>query len=380
MRTSRRERRGAREMSDVATMSTAVPSGAARPDASTVPHNERPFWREILEPYARPHLGRSLLDIATSVVPYLALSVLMYLVVGGSYWLALAIAVPASGFLLRTYILFHDCSHGSFLPSRRANVWLGTALGLIVYSPFQSWRHSHAVHHATAGDLDRRGVGDVHTLTVAEYAGRSWRSRLGYRLFRNPLVMFGLGPIFSLLVLPRLVSRTARPRIRRSVIGTNIALVVLVGALCLGRRLARLPARADPHRAARRLCRRLAVLCPAPVRGHLLAEQRRLDLRRRRAARQLLPEAAEGAAVLHRQHRRAPRPPSQRPHPQLQPAARARREPDLPRRADAVALGRPAGGAPEAVGRGSRTPGDLRRGAPGTPVRPQAGTAAARPT
>jgi acyl-lipid omega-6 desaturase (Delta-12 desaturase) len=186
----------------------------------------------MLEPYTRPDLGRSLLDIATSVVPYLALTVLMFLVVGRSYWLALAIAVPAAGFLLRTFILFHDCSHGSFLPSRRANVWLGTALGLVVYSPFRSWRHSHAVHHATAGDLDRRGVGDVQTLTVAEYVAMPPRSRLAYRLFRNPLVMFGIGPIYSLVVGPRMVSRDARPRIRHSIIATNIALVVLVGVVC----------------------------------------------------------------------------------------------------------------------------------------------------
>ena len=195
--------------------------------------SERPFGREILEPYAQPHLGRSLLDIATSVVPYLALSVAMYIALDVSYLLVLAISIPASGFLLRTYILFHDCSHGSFLASKRANNWLGVALGLIVYSPFQSWRHSHAVHHATAGDLDRRGVGDVPTLTVAEYHAMPPLKRLGYRLFRNPLVMFGIGPVYALVLQPRLVSRDARPRNKRSVMGTNAVLAVLVTALCL---------------------------------------------------------------------------------------------------------------------------------------------------
>ena len=199
---------------------------------SSAPPTERPFWREALAPYARPRLGRSLVDIATSVVPYFALSVTMYLALDVSYLLTLAIAVPTAGFLLRTYILFHDCAHGSFLPSRRANAWLGVALGLVVYAPFGSWRHSHAVHHATAGDLDRRGVGDVLTLTVAEYRALPWRHRLAYRLFRNPLVMFGLGPIYGLVLQPRLVSRSARPRIRRSVIATNIALAALVAGLC----------------------------------------------------------------------------------------------------------------------------------------------------
>ncbi len=165
-------------------------------------------------------------------MPYLALSALMYRELRVSYLLVLLIAIPASGFLVRTFILFHDCSHGSFLPSRRANVWLGVVLGLLVYSPFMRWRHDHAIHHATSGDLDRRGGGDVRTLTVAEYRALPWRGRLGYRVFRNPLVMFGIGPIVALLIGPRLVSRSARPRMRRSVIGTNIALALLVGALC----------------------------------------------------------------------------------------------------------------------------------------------------
>jgi omega-6 fatty acid desaturase (delta-12 desaturase) len=177
-------------------------------------------------------VGRSLLNLATSAVPYLALSVAMYLALSVSYVLALLIAVPAAGFLVRTFIVFHDCSHGSFLPSKRANAWLGVVLGLLVYAPFVRWRHDHAIHHATSGDLDRRGGGDVRTLTVAEYLELPWTGRLGYRLFRNPLLMFGLGPIVALLVGPRLVARGARPRLRRSVIATNIALALVIGALC----------------------------------------------------------------------------------------------------------------------------------------------------
>jgi omega-6 fatty acid desaturase (delta-12 desaturase) len=177
-------------------------------------------------------VARSVQDVLTSVVPYLALSVLMYASLSVSYLLTLALAIPAGGFLLRTYILFHDCTHGSFLPSKRANAWLGMVLGLLVFSPFYSWRHNHAVHHATSGDLDRRGVGDVPMLTVAEYYARSWRGRLGYRLFRNPLVMFGIGPLYALVLQPRLVSRSARPRSRRSVMWTNVALAAMVGGLC----------------------------------------------------------------------------------------------------------------------------------------------------
>ncbi len=193
---------------------------------------EHRSWQEALAPYARPRVGRSALDFASSVVPYLALSVGMYLLLGVSYPLALALVVPAAGFLLRTYIVFHDCAHGSFLPSKRGNAWLGTALGLLVFAPFVRWRHDHAVHHATSGNLDRRGVGDLPTITVAEYGARSRRGRLAYRLIRNPAVMFGLGPVVAMIVGPRIPARNARPRMRRSVIGTDIALAALVGGLC----------------------------------------------------------------------------------------------------------------------------------------------------
>jgi len=189
-------------------------------------------WAKVLAPYARPHLGRSILDLATSVVPYIGLSALMYLALDVSYVLVLAIAIPAAGFMVRTFILFHDCTHGSFLPWRRANHWLGMALGLLVFAPFQGWRHNHAVHHATAGDLDRRGVGDVPTKTVAEYYAMSGGGRRAYRITRHPLVMFGIGPTISMVILPRIFSRSDRTRIKRSVVATNVALAVMIGGLC----------------------------------------------------------------------------------------------------------------------------------------------------
>ncbi len=204
--------------------------------ASVVAENEgngaRPFWREALAPYTRPRLARSLLDLATSVVAYVALTALSYVLLDVSYWLVLGLAVPTAGFLLRTYILFHDCTHGSLMPSKRANAWLGVALGLVVFSPFTSWKHNHVVHHATAGDLDRRGVGDVPTLTVAEYHALPRRRRLGYRLFRNPFLMFTVGPPWSMLIGPRLLSSKMPAHIRASIIRTNVALVVIVGGLC----------------------------------------------------------------------------------------------------------------------------------------------------
>jgi omega-6 fatty acid desaturase (delta-12 desaturase) len=187
---------------------------------------------ELLAPYAKAHDGRAMWTLATSVVPYLALSFAMYLALSVSDLLVVALAVPTAAFLVRTFIVFHDCSHGSFVKSKRLNAWIGMATGLLLYSPFLRWKHDHAVHHATSGDLERRGVGDVRTLTVGEYAALSPRGRLGYRLLRNPLVMFGIGPIVAMMIGPRIVAKGARPRMRRSVLWTNLALALLVGGVC----------------------------------------------------------------------------------------------------------------------------------------------------
>ncbi len=183
-----------------------------------------------LSAYARPDLRRSLLDFCTSVVPYLALSVVMWLTFDVSVWLTIALMVPTAGFLLRTFIVFHDCGHGSFLPTKLLNRWVGRFTALLVWQPYANWRHDHAVHHGTAGDLDRRGQGDVPTWTVREYHERPWHQRLAYRLFRNPLVMFGIGPIWSLMLGPRLSSLEKRKRLRNSITLTNLTLAAAVAA------------------------------------------------------------------------------------------------------------------------------------------------------
>ena len=203
-------------------LAAPAPSG---PDPT--PHS----WRQTIARHERASIGRSLFDLATSVVPYLALTVVMYLSLDVSVWLTLALSIPTAGFLLRTFIVFHDCAHGSFLKTKRGNLWLGRFTAFLVFQPFANWRHNHAVHHGTAGDLDRRGTGDVPTLTVAEYAEGGWKKRLGYRLFRNPLVMFGIGPIWSLMIGPRIWSKNQRPRMRHSVWLTNLALLVVIGAI-----------------------------------------------------------------------------------------------------------------------------------------------------
>lgn len=182
-----------------------------------------------MAPYARPIPWRSALDVLTSVVPYFALWGVMYVALDVSYWLVLLLAIPTSGFLLRTFILFHDCTHGSLFASQRANTWGGRILGVIVFQCFANWRHNHALHHGSAGDLDRRGSGDVPTWTVEEYFSRPWRSRLGYRLFRNPAVMFTIGPLWSLLIGPRIWAGTKPGRLRNSILLTNVAVAAMVG-------------------------------------------------------------------------------------------------------------------------------------------------------
>jgi omega-6 fatty acid desaturase (delta-12 desaturase) len=189
--------------------------------------------RADLEQYARTDFPRSLRSLATSVVPFLALWTLMFLAYPESYWLVLLLAVPAAGFLVRTYIMFHDCVHGSLLVSKRANTWLGTALGLLVFTPFARWRYEHLMHHATAGDLDRRFIGDVPMLTVAEYQAKPWYSRLGYRLYRNPFIMFGLGSIYSTVIMQRLPATGSRKPMHRNVWMTNLAVVVMIAAFCV---------------------------------------------------------------------------------------------------------------------------------------------------
>lgn len=190
----------------------------------------RAYWRESVADFERPSLWRAGFDLLTSAVAYVALMVTMYLLVGEHVWLVLLLSIPTSGFLLRTFIVFHDCAHGSFLPSKRGNLWVGRITALLVFQPFANWKHNHAVHHGTAGDLDRRGQGDVATLTVGEYMARSPRSRLAYRLFRSPAILFTIGPLWSLMFGPRFWNKNMRKRQIHSVWLTNIALFILVGA------------------------------------------------------------------------------------------------------------------------------------------------------
>jgi omega-6 fatty acid desaturase (delta-12 desaturase) len=191
----------------------------------------------MAERFSRPRVGRAVVEAAETFLPYLALTVaLMLLVEHGHFWLAVPVWVLASWFLVRVFIIFHDCCHGSFLPSRGANRAVGYAAGLLTLTPFEKWQRSHAEHHAGVGDLDRRGQGDVWTMTVAEYLeAPRWR-RLFYRTFRNPFVLLGIGPALLFVVDNRLPWSGKSSRERFSVHFTNagIAVTLVVAHLTIG--------------------------------------------------------------------------------------------------------------------------------------------------
>jgi omega-6 fatty acid desaturase (delta-12 desaturase) len=201
--------------------------------AKTEHNRSTPSWKETVMKYQRPALRRALWQVLNTLVPYAALWYLMYLSVAVSYWLTAGLALVAAGFLVRVFILFHDCGHGSFFRSPKANDVLGFFTGILCFTPYYHWRWQHALHHASAGDLDRRGTGDVWTLTVEEYLKASRWKRFAYRLARNPLVLFVLAPLFLFLVMQRIPSSKAGRRERNSVYVTNMALLALATGLSL---------------------------------------------------------------------------------------------------------------------------------------------------
>ncbi len=176
----------------------------------------------------QPDLRRSIWQIINSAIPYFLLLVLMYQSLDYSYWLTLLLAVPAAGLLVRIFIIFHDCGHGSFFKSHRLNNIVGFITGIITFVPYQDWRFNHARHHATCSDLDRRGVGDVWTVTVEEYKEMSKLNRFWYRLYRNPIVLFGFGSLYLFLISNRMVTKGAKKRERRSVHLNNLFLVMTI--------------------------------------------------------------------------------------------------------------------------------------------------------
>ena len=194
----------------------------------------RTEWAKIIARYQGPDGRRAVVQLLNTLVPLAGVMYLMYLSLALPYWTTLLLALPAGGLLVRTFIIMHDCAHGSFFRSRRANTIVGWITGVLTVTPFEQWRHGHALHHASSGDLARRGNGDVDTLTVREYASRSRWGRLKYRIVRNPFILFGVGPL-HFMITNRIPPKGSflRGKEARAVWSTNLALACLLTAVTL---------------------------------------------------------------------------------------------------------------------------------------------------
>lgn len=179
----------------------------------------------IARAYGSPDAKRSLLQLTTTALPLVALWFLMERSLDYSYWLTLLLALPAGGFMVRLFMIQHDCGHGAFFRSRRLNDLVGRSIGVLTLTPYGYWRRAHAIHHATSGNLSRQGVGDIDMLTVAQYLALPRLKRLAYRLYRNPLVLFVVGPTYLFVVKHRLPLDALRYRTLASVLLTNLAIV-----------------------------------------------------------------------------------------------------------------------------------------------------------
>ena len=204
---------------------------AHRPEAAI--EDTAGAWLKILAKYRQPRLSRSAFELLVTAGPFVALWALTYVSLMQEFWPGLILVVPAAGFLLRLFMIQHDCGHGSFFARRRLDTWIGRTLGVLTLTPYDYWRRAHSLHHASAGNLDERGIGDITTLTVEEYQTRSWSGRLAYRLYRHPLVMFGIGPAWLFLFKQRLpfgmMRSGAMPWV--STMSTNLAVAALAASM-----------------------------------------------------------------------------------------------------------------------------------------------------
>jgi omega-6 fatty acid desaturase (delta-12 desaturase) len=190
-------------------------------------------WLKRLAPYRTPSRGRAAFELAVTLVPFAGSWVLTWGTIAMGEWWGLVFTIPAAAFLLRLFMIQHDCGHGSFFGHRQLDDWTGRLIGVLTLTPYDCWRRMHAIHHASSGNLDARGIGDVQTLTLREYQGLgAWR-RAGYRLYRHPLIMFGIGPTFLFVVQQRLPWGAMRAGALpwASTMGTNAAIAAIVTTL-----------------------------------------------------------------------------------------------------------------------------------------------------
>ncbi|MDZ4135856.1 MAG: fatty acid desaturase, partial [Paracoccaceae bacterium] len=212
-------------------MTKMQPERDAATDAAHVPARSARDWVQILAHYRDPNHARSAFELGVTLAPFLLLWGLAFWALDYSYLLALVLAIINGGFLVRLFCIQHDCGHASFFRNRKLSDWIGRSLGVLTLTPYHVWRRQHSIHHSAAGNLDKRGIGDVTTLTVAEYQALSLRARLMYRLYRNPLVLFGLGPAYLFLLQNRIPYglTNAGWSYWTSAMGTNLMIALAVG-------------------------------------------------------------------------------------------------------------------------------------------------------
>ncbi len=192
------------------------------------PSKKPEVWQAIVKKYQEPSAPRALWQLTNSLGAYAITWIAIVWSLSVSYWLTALLTLLAGGFLVRIFIIFHDCGHGSFFKSKRANDILGYITGVLTFTPYALWRKEHALHHSTSGDLDRRGIGDVPTMTVEEFRAAPRWKQLGYRFIRNPFVLFGIGPLVMFLIKHRIVlSKIANAEERRSVHWTNLGILAM---------------------------------------------------------------------------------------------------------------------------------------------------------
>ncbi|MDR3473460.1 MAG: fatty acid desaturase [Devosia sp.] len=197
--------------------------------SNTRPTPSEPAWLKRLVPYRTPSRPRSLFELGVTILPLALLWALCWIALAHGYWWGLVLTVPAAGFLVRLFMIQHDCGHGAFFGQRQIDDWIGRALGVLTLTPYDCWRRTHAIHHASSGNLDARGIGDVMTLTVAEYRALSAWGRRRYRFYRHPAVMFGIGPTWLFVVQQRLPFGMMRAGVTPwiSAMATNLAIAGL---------------------------------------------------------------------------------------------------------------------------------------------------------
>jgi len=347
---------------------TAATTGAAA-RTGTKTRIDPATWKGIVARFQKPSTGRAVWQIVNSLVPYILLWVLMFFSLSVSWWLTLPLAALAGAFLVRIFIILHDCGHGSFFESRTANAVVGSLAGVLTFTPYYHWTRTHSLHHATSSDLDRRGPGDIWTMTVQEYLEASRWKRFAYVLARNPVVLFLVAPLYIFLIDQRFPSRIAKPA--RTPLGDlDEPLPAGHGCGAVGSlRIQGVPG--DPADGGRGGGDGRGLVCSTSSTSSTASTGSAAKPGTTPAGGaqgELVLQAPRPPAVVLRQHRLPPHPPPQPAHSELQPRALPPGRSAVPERPADYALRQPEVGYLPSLGRAARQAGWLPPPARAAPV------------